>query len=296
VHGSTLVTSAAAAPPVGPAGLVGLNAFCRRQTPASRFSHFAGREADLVGLAEAYFPAAVPGSRDGVLKVPVPADGFFSGVIRATDRTPLAAGWVRRADGEDAYACVWAPDAAKAPAGLVDLILYRRDVLGDAKASTAAAWELVSVNARPDGGDGADEPPHPLAMARNQLGRPGGSPATYSVQEYAAAWAYWAVRLFRGPDGAEVAAGPGCPPLVAGWRPGTPTGGGPWVEAFCPAPRLLGPVPGESPGAPPPPHPAVLARRVLRQAHGEPPRTGEEFARSLHYWHTRPAAMPADAA
>ena len=39
---------------------------------------------------------------------------------------------------------------------------------------------------------------HPVAMARNMLGLPGGSEATYTAEEFATAIVYWSTRAMCG--------------------------------------------------------------------------------------------------
>ena len=62
--------------------LVACNAFVTRQTPSSMFSHYVGGWESLESLVEANLDNAVPGYRDGIVLVPVPAEGFFSGVAQ----------------------------------------------------------------------------------------------------------------------------------------------------------------------------------------------------------------------
>ncbi len=267
---------------------VGLNDFAKRHTPASRFSHFAGSTADLLALAAECLPHARPGNRDGVLTVPVPIAGFFSGVVIATDKMGLDAQWVRRAEGEDPYIEITAPDAKKGAATSANLIVYRRDLLAPSgRASTDCDWEIVSVNVRADrpglgGGVAGEEPPTPLSMARNQLGRPGGSPATYTAAEYAKAILYWSRRVMVGEDpDRKPLTGPTFPPLTGAVlkRDRCPD----WVEAVCADWTFL-----PAAARPEPLRPITLAFRHARLVAGAVPEAGEDWAKAVLYWSARP--------
>lgn len=257
-----------------------VNPFARRHTPASPFSHYEGTEAELLALAAKHFAAGRPGPRDGVLLVPVPAARFRSSVVLATPKTALGACWSRRAEGEDAFLFPFAVDSHKARAKAVDLVLYRHDALGEQASDPLAAWELVSVNARASDGP---EPLSPLAMARNHLSRPGGTPATYTSEAFALSVQYWARRVAPAPDPSPLS-GPGFPDLLA--RYAVPERGEPWVEVVTTDHRLLPETDEE-----PPPRPFTLIRRWFLS--GDRTIPADLFARSVYFWGRRP--LPADA-
>ena len=171
-----------------------LNQLCRRQTADSRFSHFAGSEADLLALVSAYFDSRTPGYTDGVWLVPVPPERFFSGVVRVTEGMELKAQFTARAKGEQPYIDVVAVGGEKLPAQTVNLVLYSHALLGN-DATTDAEFEVVSINASAETGT---EPLTPMAMARNFLNLPGGTAATYTAEEFAKSIAYWSQRAMRG--------------------------------------------------------------------------------------------------
>ena len=171
---------------------VGINAFVKRQTAESAFSHYAGTWEALASLCEAHLASGVEGYKPGVLLVTVPADGFFSGVVDVRDvvRVELTAKVVTRRDGEVPYVQVTGK-GAKVPAAAVELVLYSAATLeGDATEGTE--WELISINAR---ATVEAEPITPLAMARNMLGLPGGTAATYTAEQFAVAVVYWSTRV-----------------------------------------------------------------------------------------------------
>lgn len=177
---------------------IGVNSFVTRQTADSKFSHYSGSWEQLASLVEGHFSEAKQGYRDGVMLVPVPSEGFFSGVVEVTPDTMLKATFEARRKDEEPYLQVVALGGAKLPAQSVDIVLYRRDVLleeGPDNVSTDAEWEIISINARPTV---EPEPLTPMAMARNMLELPGGTKAEYSAEEFASSIVYWSKRAMQG--------------------------------------------------------------------------------------------------
>ena len=93
-----------------------LNSFVSRQTADSRFSHFEGSSEELLDLVASNFDKAKPGYKDGVLLVPVPCNGFFSGVVEITPETTLRATFEARREGEAPFVQIEAVGAPKLPA------------------------------------------------------------------------------------------------------------------------------------------------------------------------------------
>lgn len=179
---------------------IGLNSFVLRQTARSKYSHFAGTDEELSALVAKHFHKARDGYRDGVVLVSLPPEGFFSGVVEVTSETKLHAVFAARNSKEAPYVQVVALGAQKLQAAFVEAVLYRRDVLleeGPDAVSTECEWEIVSLNARPTA---ETEPLTPMAMARNLLGLPGGTKATYTADEFARAIMYWSNRVMSGDD------------------------------------------------------------------------------------------------
>ena len=178
--------------------LIGINKFVLRQTAESKFSHYSGNWEDLKSLVEKGFGESNSGYRDGVRLVSVPAEGFFSGVVEVNGETPLKAIFEARRKNEEPFLQIVAIGGEKLPAKVVEVVVYRRDVLledGPDAVSTEAEWEVVSINARPTE---EEEPLTPMAMARNMLVLPGGTKATYTAEEFAKAIIYWSKRAMRG--------------------------------------------------------------------------------------------------
>jgi len=73
------------------------------------------------------------------------------------------------------------------------VVLYSREALleKEGMCSTEANWEVVCLISS----DIDDEPMTPLAMARNMLGKAGGTTSIYSAQEFAEAIYYWSQRV-----------------------------------------------------------------------------------------------------
>ena len=173
---------------------IGINNFVRRQTQSSKFSHFAGTFDELSTLVEENFSLAQPGYMDGAMLVPLPSEGFFSGVVEVTAEMPLVATFSARRKGEEPYLQIEAISGQKLPAKFVEAVVYRHDTLGE-DATTAAEWEIVSLNGRPTE---EPEPLTPVAMARNFLQLPGGTEAVYTAEEFASSIMYWSKRAMCG--------------------------------------------------------------------------------------------------
>jgi hypothetical protein len=174
---------------------IATNPFVHRQTAESQFSHFTGSWEELERLTLESFPGARAGYRNGVLLVPVPAEGFFASVVAPDPSTQLKASYEARRAGEEPFLQVVAVDRPKQPARYVDVVLYHHDVLAeDGDASSDAEWEIVSVNARLTE---KEEPMDPVTMARNFLCMAGGTKGEFSAQQFAESIVYWANHCHR---------------------------------------------------------------------------------------------------
>ena len=169
---------------------VAINEFVRRQIAESRFTHFEGTWDELVELVEDNFDKAVAGYRDGVMLIPVPAEGFFC-VGELQEGKTYEAVFEPRREGEDPYLQVRNNDP-KQPCKVVEIVVYRHDVLAeDGDASTDAEWEIISINGRTSK---EPEPMNPLAMARNFLHKAGGTKGEFTAAQFAEAILYWSRR------------------------------------------------------------------------------------------------------
>lgn len=218
---------------------VELNNFVFRQTAQSRFSHFepaSGNPADtfteLEALVASRFAqanwfeseedlAAAGGvgiarlkDKGKVVKLflaPADCRGFFSGVVRADEKTifkTVFAARERAVDGERPFIHSVAVNGKKSAAVVVEVVLYHIDELSlkertykpegtDIEVVQEGKWQVVSVNAR----DTFDpEPPTPQAMARNMAAHfalpegVGGTARLYTAEEYMRAILYWSER------------------------------------------------------------------------------------------------------
>lgn len=176
---------------------IAINEFVRRQTAESKYSHYDGSFDELVALVEKHFDQATTGYKDGVVLVPVPPEDFLSGVVKITGSTPLHTTFESRRDGEEPYLQIVALfGGEKMRAKVVEVVVYRHDILEeDGDASSEAEWEVVSINARPTE---EEEPPTPMAMARNFLNLNGGTKAEYTAEEFARSIAYWSSHAMCG--------------------------------------------------------------------------------------------------
>jgi hypothetical protein len=114
----------------------------------------------------------------------------FCPYVRITNDTKLSAKLVKRRDNEDPYIQIRAMNGVLVDTGSVNLILYRHDILLENNENTTNAdWELISINALPEGVDSM--PMGPITMMRNQLDLNGGTKAEYSSDEWAKSVRFW---------------------------------------------------------------------------------------------------------
>jgi hypothetical protein len=148
--------------------------FVRRQTPNSRFSHFEGTDMCLLRRVDYNFRDAVPGYRDGVVIVPISnMEGFFAGICKLKSGDRLAGDFIPRRDGEDPRKNTCVVGGKKEPAKKVDVVLYRKEVLGEQPDHVSLAeWEIVSINCSPVEGD---MPINPITLLHNHFGSSGGT-------------------------------------------------------------------------------------------------------------------------
>lgn len=186
------------------------NSFVHRQTPGSRFGHFKGSWEDLCRLVRDHWDNRKPGYRDGVVLVPVPPEGFFSGTVPLTVGMNLKATYEPRRAGEEPRLHVGyvpspsargniltiAYEAAKTPAVACDIVLYASTVLaedGDNQLPPEEGnWEIVSINPRMCQ---EEEPIRPEALIANHLQESGGTATGMTDTEFVAllreSRAYW---------------------------------------------------------------------------------------------------------
>lgn len=158
---------------------IAMSEFARgRHTKEGKFSYFDGSENELISLVESNFNNARPGYRDGVVKIPVPPDRFFSSTIKMTEGMEFSGVYAPRRPGEKPY-MQWTTKnpAGKMPAKTVEIILYRHDVLMEGnEASANSEWEIISINASPlEFKENESEPMRPETLMRNYFKEEGGT-------------------------------------------------------------------------------------------------------------------------
>jgi hypothetical protein len=165
------------------------NHFVLRQVAGSPFSHFDGTWAELEELAHQALALRGPWSEtaEPILCLPVNPYRFHSGIVEVTTETQLVPSFASRAISEAPFIDVRAK-GKKLRALNVDLILYSHAHLGADVSYPDSTLEIVSINARITT---AAEPMTPMAMARNYLGLPGGSPRSYTPLEFAQSIHFW---------------------------------------------------------------------------------------------------------
>lgn len=159
--------------------------FVRRQTPESCHSHWNLWDETLIArVREGWFIGA-QGYREGVMLVPVNPEGFFTSIVTLKKGDKLAGAFVPRVPGEEPRKTVVVESAhEKQPAVMVDVVLYRDDVLAEGGDQTGHEWNIVSVNAYP-----TDEPApmHPDTLIANHFKLSGGTATNMTPEEFEAA-------------------------------------------------------------------------------------------------------------
>jgi len=130
---------------------------------------------------------------DKVCAVSVNPNQFVCPVVRIEDDMICHAKVIRRRPEEAPYIQTTV-EGSPLKALTAEIILYSAAELEQTnERSTDSDWEIISINASPV----IKEPMTPLAMARNQLEMPGGSPRHYSSDEWALAVWYWSQHALK---------------------------------------------------------------------------------------------------
>jgi len=134
------------------------------------------------------------GYRDGVVIIEVNdpkfCQKFICPIVKVNEKTKFQTKVTKRRTGEQNYIQIKALNGEKLKTILVELILYRKDVLNETnESSTNSDWELIAFHAIPDGIEKL--PMKPVTMMRNQLQLPGGTKAHYSSEDWAKSIRFW---------------------------------------------------------------------------------------------------------
>ena len=114
----------------------------------------------------------------------------FCPYVKITKDSKLIAKYIKRRPREEPYIQVRSLNGKPLQAGSVNLILYRHDLLVENNEHTTDAdWELISINAIPQGLDSI--PMKPITMMRNQFDLIGGTKAVYASEEWAESVRFW---------------------------------------------------------------------------------------------------------
>jgi len=185
--------------PAGGAPSIGWSRFAwERHRPGTGHTWFDGTPEELLALIRRHWPERRPGTgrRDlnQVVIVPVPPDRFHGTTVLVDENTPLHAAFERRQPGEEGFISVRA-EGEPEPVRYAGVVLYSAETLleNGGERSGPWDWEVVCLLASPV----PDEPMDPVTMARNMLGRPGGTPCRYTAEQFAEAVWYWSRRARR---------------------------------------------------------------------------------------------------
>jgi len=134
------------------------------------------------------------GYREGVIIIEMTeldfCKNFICPIVKINKKTKFQTKLTRRRSDEQDYIQIKALNGDRLKTAVVELILYRRDVLEESnEISTSSDWELIAFHAIPDGIEKL--PMKPVTMMRNQLQLPGGTKAHYSSEEWSDSIHFW---------------------------------------------------------------------------------------------------------
>lgn len=164
-----------------------INDFVRRQTADSKHSHWILSDDDLLERIEEAWSQQRPGYRDGVVLVPVNPQGFYTSIVTLQEGDKLIGQFKRRKDGEDPRKSTIKDrgdtplEELKQPAVLVDIILYRDDVLAEDNEQTGHEWNIISINAYPTN---EIAPIHPDVLIANHFHLSGGTATGMTPEQF----------------------------------------------------------------------------------------------------------------
>lgn len=166
-----------------------------RHVPGGKHTWYEGTASGLLDLVRDRWPRRRPGAGrddlDQVVVVSVDPAGFVSSTVQVDENTVLHAVYDRRQAFEEGFVRVTA-EGPREEVGFASVVLYSADTLleNDGARSGDFDWEVVCLIAGPV----EIEPMDPVTMARNMLGKPGGTFCEYSAGEFAESVWYWAGR------------------------------------------------------------------------------------------------------
>lgn len=164
-----------------------LGDFVKRQTKDSQFSYFDGSNDELIKLVKDS-STILRGYRDGVLRIVVPPEKFYSGIVELKRGDRLSGVFKERVKGEEPRKGVYAKQGQKLPAKYVEVILYHSKVLMETHEEYTLLldefWEIVSINASPIN---EPVPVDPITMMYNHFELSGGTSTKMSNDEFALA-------------------------------------------------------------------------------------------------------------
>ncbi len=129
--------------------------------------------------------------------MPVPPARFVSATVKVDERKRLKTEFTRRQPHEEGYVRILA-EGRREEVAHAGVVLYSGEALlenGETRSGNEDL-EIVCLLA----GTSEDEPRDPLTMARNKLTKPGGTPCTYTAEQFAEAVWYLAARAAAMPE------------------------------------------------------------------------------------------------
>jgi hypothetical protein len=163
--------------------MFGITQFFRDAKKPFGFEQSYTEESLLLAVSNFWF-ARRGGYREGVVLVPIPIEEIKSPVIELTPETEIVTKFESRVPGEIPRKRVVALVDSLPPAGAVNVVLYRADVLAEDGDQSSYEWEVVTVLASM----GAEaEPLNPGTLMANHFKADGGTSTLMTPEQFEAA-------------------------------------------------------------------------------------------------------------
>lgn len=124
---------------------------------------------------------------------------FNCPIVKLTTATEIIVKRIRRKYNEEPYLSVFALNGKPLKTGILELVLYSHDtLLENSENDTLLDWELISLNAIPEGYNKL--PMRPITMMRNQQNLTGGTITKYPSQEWSDSVNFWNNHAMMAPE------------------------------------------------------------------------------------------------
>ena len=176
--------------------VIAFNPFFTEQLKAGKYSDILPEDFNLLRVlvdANAHFEEAIPGYREGVLRVPIPANGWKTRTVTVNEDSMFTTRMESRVAGETPRKTTRVLVEKLPEAGLVEIILYSKEVLAEKdEPRSGFDWDVIAIITHPT------EVPAPMnvgTLMANHFGADGGSNTLMNPEQFEkalkASYEYW---------------------------------------------------------------------------------------------------------